>query len=135
MEVQRGDCGKSVKVKPGLPWSLQEAGEPRDLFIPLTIQNHGIAAEESRYQGLEIGQKGKGVAVNKPERSWRSEKCFDIRHGDTVWNWPSWFSVLFGPVFSYYAPFPPIWNSMSICWKYVICAMILVLQEIMVKKL
>jgi len=41
-------------------------------------------------------KRGEGVVVNKPERSWRSEKCFDIKHGDILWNLFWWFSVLLG---------------------------------------
>lgn len=34
------------------------------------------------------------IAVNKDERSWKSEEYFDVRHGNTrVWSLPSWFSV------------------------------------------
>ena len=49
--------------------------------------------------------KRKCVAVNKAERSWRSEEHFDIRHGDAE------FRVSFGPVFSHCVPIPLFWND------------------------
>jgi len=39
-------------------------------------------------------KREKCVAVNKTERSWRSEEYFDIRHGDAEFSFPSGFSVL-----------------------------------------
>ena len=48
----------------------------------------------------------KCVVVNKAERNWRSEECFDIRHGDTefgVCTVSSWSYL--GPVSSHYDPF------------------------------
>ena len=42
----------------------------------------------------------KFVEVIKAERSWRSEECFDIRHGDAEFEvCPAGFWSCFGPVF------------------------------------
>jgi hypothetical protein len=42
----------------------------------------------------------------------RSEKCFDIRHGDSEFEvCPAGFWIWFGPVFSHYVPFLPFWND------------------------
>ena len=43
------------------------------------------------------------AAVNTAERSWRSEECFNIRHRDAVWRFPSWLLVLF-------------WSTISSWW-------------------
>jgi hypothetical protein len=66
---------EAVKVKPGLPWRLQNVGDARPL----------------RY----LSMTKKRVEVNKAERSWKSEHHFDISLGRCrIWSLPSWFSVL-----------------------------------------
>jgi hypothetical protein len=45
----------------------------------------------------------KCVAVNKAEKSWRSEEHFDIGHGDAESGvCPTSFQSCFGPVFPHY---------------------------------
>ena len=57
-------------------------------------------------------KREKCIVVNKAERTWRSEKCFDNKHGNTELRvCPTGFQSCFGPVFPYYAPFPPFWNG------------------------
>ena len=59
-------------------------------------------------QGSGTSPREKCVAVNKAERSWRSEEHFEIRHGDAelVVYLASFWSC-FGPVFPHYVPFSP----------------------------
>ena len=92
-----------MKVKPGLPWRPQDIGNARAMgYLPRRATN----------REWNQSKKKKCVAVNKAERSWRSEEHFDIRHGDAEFGvCPADFSSCFSLVFSYYAPFPPIWNS------------------------
>lgn len=48
-------------------------------------------------------RRKKFVAVNKDERIWRSEKHFDITHGDTEFGVrPAVFQSCFGPSFPHY---------------------------------
>ena len=48
------------------------------------------------------------VAVNKAERSWRSEECFDIRHGDVEFRvCTAEFHCFLDPVFPHNPPFVP----------------------------
>ena len=59
-------------------------------------------------------KRKKYVAVNKAERSWRSEECFDIRHWRCrVWRWLSWFSVFLFPMF-------PFITAMHILCRYML---------------
>jgi hypothetical protein len=55
-------------------------------------------------------KRKKCVAVNKAERSWGSEKHFDVRYGDAMFGvcrvW-----LRFGPVFSHCVPFYTFWNG------------------------
>jgi hypothetical protein len=52
-------------------------------------QSHKISPEECWYQGVELAKEKKFVAVNKDKKkSWRSENCFDIRHGNI--NFGGW---------------------------------------------
>jgi hypothetical protein len=44
-------------------------------------QSCGIPAEERCQQGVEPAKEN-CAAVNKDERSWKSEECFDNSHGD-----------------------------------------------------
>lgn len=58
-------------------------------------------------------QRGRGVvAVNKTGRSWRSEECFDIKHGDAEFGgFHAGFQARFGLVFPHYNPFLPFWSG------------------------
>lgn len=73
-------------------------------------QNHGIPAKESWVWNLP--KRKMYVVVNKTKRSWRSEKYFDIRHGDAKFGvYPAGFWTGFGSVFPHHAPFPHFWND------------------------
>ena len=50
-------------------------------------QSSGVPAQENQPKRKNC------AAVNKAERSWRSEECFNITHGDAVWRFPSWLLV------------------------------------------
>ena len=53
-------------------------------------------------------KRKKFFAVNKDERSWRSEECFDIRHGDAEFGvYQAGFWFCFGPEFPHY----DVWNG------------------------
>ena len=52
------------------------------------------------------------VVVNKAERSWRYEECFDIRHGDAEFGVrQTSFQSCFGLVFPNYLAFSPFLNG------------------------
>ena len=88
-----------MKVKPGLPWRPQDVGDARVVeYLPRRTVN----------REWKQPKREKCVAVNKAERSWRSEEHFEIRHGDAelVVYLASFWSC-FGPVFPHYVPFPP----------------------------
>lgn len=80
IEAQRGHCAKLWR------WSLDWLGDPKMVEMPeLWVTFKGEWNQPMRKRC---------IAVNKDERSWRSEKYFDVRHGNTrVWSLPSWFSV------------------------------------------
>jgi hypothetical protein len=84
-------------VKPELPWRPQNVGYARAVgYLLRLVANRGWNHPKGK----------KYVAVNKAERIWRSEECFDIRHGDAefgVWS-------CFYPVFLHYVIFTPFWN-------------------------
>lgn len=118
-----------MKEKPG--WRFQNVRDTRVMGYPL---RKAASREWSLFKIKNC------VVVEKANRSWSSEECFDIRHGDRVWSLSCWFLVL-------------LWSSISslfslsslleyqcvfcviVCWKYVICFSILILQGITAKKL
>ena len=63
----------------------------------LRCQSCGVPAQENQPKRKNC------AAVNTAERSWRSEECFNITHGDAVWRFPSWLLVLF-------------WSTISSWW-------------------
>ena len=71
--------------------------------------------------GMVPFQHTKSVAVNKTEKSWRSEDSFDVRHGDIrhvdakFRVYSAGFCSCFGLVFPLYIPFPPFEMIMYIC--------------------
>ena len=61
------------------------------------------------------------VAVNKATKSWGSEECFDIRHGDVEFGlFSAGFQSCFGPVFPHCAPFPTFETAMYILCHYML---------------
>ena len=94
---------EAMKVKPGL------AKRPQDVRHARAVGN--LPKKTGKREWNQFKRK-KCVAVNKAERSWRSEEHFDIRHGDTEFGvCPAGFWSRFGSVFPYYAPFPVFWNG------------------------
>lgn len=95
---------QAVKVKPGLPWRPQDVGDSRAL---------GYLLRKAADREWSQPKREKCLVVNKSERNWRSEECFDIRHGDIAFGvCPAGFLLsFFGLVFPHYAPFPMFWNS------------------------
>ena len=92
-----------MKVNSGLTWRLQDVRDVRAV---------GYLLRKAANREWKQSKRKKYVSVNKAERSWRSEEHFDIRHGDAEFGvCPARFWSSFGPVFSYYAPFPTFWNS------------------------
>jgi hypothetical protein len=68
-------------------------------------QGHGKLVEESYSWEWNKPKKKKCVAVNKTERNWTSEECFNITHQNADFGVISAaFLFGFGPVFPYYAP-------------------------------
>ena len=82
---------EAVKMKPGLPWRPQDAGDVRAMgYLPRKAANR----EDNQ------PKRKKCVVVNKAERSWRSEESVDVRCGDAeVGVCPAGFLCYFGPVF------------------------------------
>lgn len=103
---------KAIKVKPGLCWRPQDAGD----------RNHRISAKESCRPGVEPDQERK-VCCN--QQSWKElelQECFDNRHKDAVWSLPRWFYILLFIyllyIFPHYAPLspPPCGTLMYSLW-------------------
>lgn len=70
--LERPFC-EDVKVKLGLPWRLQDAGDARVMgYLPRKTAN----------REWNQPKREKRVTVKKVEQSWRSEACFDARPGD-----------------------------------------------------
>jgi hypothetical protein len=42
----------------------------------------GYLLRKAANRDLNLPKKKNSAALNKAERRWRSEECFDIRHGD-----------------------------------------------------
>ena len=93
---------EAVVVKPGLPWRSQDVGDARAV---------GFMLRKVANREWNQPKRKKYVAVNKAERSWSSHECFDIRHGDAIWSFPSCFFILLSSRISSLAPFPPFWNG------------------------
>ena len=80
-------------------WSLQDVRDARAV---------GYAAISKWNQP----KREKYISVIKTERNWRSEECFDIRHGDVEFRvCLAGFQSCFSLVFPRGAPFPPIWDG------------------------
>ena len=89
---------KAVKLKPGMLWRSQDVGDARDMVY--------LTRKTADGEWKQLKRK-KSVAGTKAERSWRSEKGFDIRHGDAEFGvCPVGFGFCFGSVFPHYATSP-----------------------------
>ena len=83
-----------MKVKSALLWRTQNVVDAR------TVGYQPSKATNREWNQLK---RKKCVAVNKAERSWRSEEHFDIRHGDAESGvCPARFWSCFGPVFLFW---------------------------------
>ena len=82
---------EAVKLNPGISWRIQDVGNVRVMRF---LMNKATNREWNQ------PKRNKCVAVNKTKRSWRSEECFDIRHGGAEFrvSQPGFLSC-FGPVF------------------------------------
>lgn len=113
---------EDVKAKPELSWRPRDVRDARVIgYLPSRAANWGWTSTRE-----------KCAAVNKDERSWRSEEGLDIRHGD-MQSLLSWFPFLFGPAFSSLCSLSSLleWQYVScaiVCWKYVIWFFILIFQ-------
>ena len=70
---------KDRKTKTGLSWKQQN------------IEDAAKDSANREWKKLNIE---KFVIVKRPEGIWRSEKCFDIQHGDVVCILSCWLLVL-----------------------------------------
>ena len=94
---------ESVKLKSGLSWRPQHAGDDRDMrYLP----KKDVNSEQNQPKRKTC------VPVNRDEWSWRPEEYFNIRPGDAEFGvcLPG-FQSCFGPVFSLYGSFPIFWNE------------------------
>lgn len=112
--AQRGRCVMLWRGKPGWPWRPQDVGGIRVVGF---LQRKAASREWKQ-------PKRKCVAVNKAERSWRSEEHFDIRHGDPEMGvCPAGFwsplAQRFLPVFLLLSP-GMVMDVFCHCWTYVI---------------
>jgi hypothetical protein len=81
-------CGRK------LPWRPQDVRDVRAM---------GYLLKKAANKVWSQSKRKKFVAVNKDEKSWRSEECFDIRHGDAEFGvCPAGFWSCCGPIFSHY---------------------------------
>ena len=88
---------EGMKVKLGLTWRPQDVGSTRAV---VNLFRRAVTWEWKQ------PKKKKCVAVNKVERNWTSEECFDITHQNAEFgDFSAGFLFGFGPVFPYYAPF------------------------------
>ena len=77
-----------------LPWIPQDVRDARAT---------GYLLRKATNREWKQPKGKKFVAVNKDEKSWRSEEPFDIRHGDAEFGvCPAGFQACFGPVFPHY---------------------------------
>ena len=90
---------EAVKARPGLPGSPQEVGDSRVM---------GSLLRRAANREYNQPKRKKCVAVNKSERSWRSEECFDIRHGDAEFETTH---LIFGLALVQDFLIPPFWNG------------------------
>ena len=99
-------------------WSLDCLGDSKMLEMPEPWDLLRRAANREWNQP----KRKKCAAVNKAERSWRSEERFDIRHGDAVWSLSSWLSVC-------------LWSSISLpcLLPYVLGVVMYILYHYMLK--
>lgn len=94
---QEKPLNEGMKVKLGLTWRPQDIGSPRAV---VNLLRRAVNWEWTQ------PKKKKCVAVNKVERNWTSEECFDITHQKAEFgDFSAGFLFGFGPVFPYYAPF------------------------------
>ena len=94
-----GPLLEGMKIKPGLLWRSQNIGDTSAPWDTLWRK----AAKREQNQP----KRKKYVAINKAERSWRSEERFDIRHGDAEFGvCPVDSPSCFLPGLPHRAPFP-----------------------------
>ena len=94
---QERPLNEGMKVKLGLPWRPREVRDARALGY---LRRRGANRERNQSKGKKC------AAVNKVERNWTSEECFDITHQNAEFgDFSAGFLFGFGPVFPYYAPF------------------------------
>lgn len=111
---------EAVKVKPGLCWKLQDVIDARA---------RTPAQESCLLSGTSPREKC--IAADKAGRSWRSEepsKPSDISYRRfrvcvSALLWPNVFPMLWPS-----DTFPMKYHCAIVCWKYVICLLILLLQ-------
>ena len=127
VEAQRGHCVKLCR------WSLDWLGDPKLLDV--------LDLWETCWGKLLTGysiqpKRKKCVAINKAEKNWRSEACFDTRHGDTGSRVSSVVFRFFFSSISHYALLERSYIAhATVYWKYMICFFISILQKITVKRL
>jgi hypothetical protein len=85
---------EAIKVKPVLPWRPQDIRDTRAV---------GNLLRKTANRKCNHPKIKTCVALNKAERNWRSEECFDVRHGDAEFGV---FPVIF---WSYF-----VWSSISL---------------------
>lgn len=89
-----GMVSRMIVMKVKLTWRPQDVRESRVM---------SSLVRKTANREWNQPKRKKFIAVNKDERSWRSEEHFDIRHGDAEFGvLPAGFLSCFGPVFSHY---------------------------------
>ena len=94
---QKRPLCEAVKMKPRLLWTSLEIRDARAM---------GYLPRKADSREWNQPKRKKCVAVNKVERNWTPEVCFDITHQNAEFgDFSAGFLFGFGPVFPYYAPF------------------------------
>ena len=87
-------------MKLGLPWRPREVRDARALGY---LRRRGANRERNQ------SKRKKCAAVNKAERSWRSEEGFGMSHGDAEFGvYPAGFSFALVLYFLTMLPFHPL---------------------------
>ena len=82
--VERPLC-EAVRLKSRLPWKTQDVRDARAV---------GNLLRKAAHREWNQPKRKKCAAVNKADCCWRSLERFDIRHEDTEFSFPNWFSIL-----------------------------------------
>jgi hypothetical protein len=94
---QERPLNEGMKEKLELTWRPQDVGSTRAV---VNLLRRAVNWE------LNQPKKKKCVAVNKVERNWTPEVCFDITHQNAEFgDFSAGLMVGFGPVLPYYASF------------------------------